>query len=227
MAQGPILAFIYAVKELQQAAARDGRGGGGLGANIAFVFEGEEENGSGGFRDAVRQNMQWCVLKLLFAGKFGTCQARSSVLLAWLVAAACLGEMMTPSKKRSDADGHSEMQPSYSKASGSKRKVRLALLCRFEGTQLVVISNTLWVGEQVPCLTYGMRGMISLSIEARFDALSLTPVCSMPARVQHTAEYNLLPSMVPSLISASAHSDIRCLADVAGQGPSQGPTLGQ
>ena len=38
---------------------------------------------------------------------------------------------------------------------------------RFEGTQLVVISNTLWVGEQLPCLTYGMRGMISLSIEAR------------------------------------------------------------
>jgi len=38
---------------------------------------------------------------------------------------------------------------------------------RFEGTQLVVISNTLWVGEQVPCLTYGMRGMISLSIEVR------------------------------------------------------------
>ncbi len=47
------------MKELQQAAARDGPGG-GLGANIAFVFEGEEENGSGGFRNAVRQNMQWC-----------------------------------------------------------------------------------------------------------------------------------------------------------------------
>ena len=31
----------------------------------------------------------------------------------------------------------------------------------------MVISNTLWVGEQVPCLTYGMRGMISLSIEVR------------------------------------------------------------
>ena len=58
--QGPILAFIYAVKELQQAAAR-GDARGGLGANIAFVFEGEEENGSGGFRDCVRQNMQWCV----------------------------------------------------------------------------------------------------------------------------------------------------------------------
>lgn len=38
----------------------------------------------------------------------------------------------------------------------------------FEGTQLVVISNTLWVGENVPCLTYGMRGMIAASIEVRF-----------------------------------------------------------
>ncbi len=35
----------------------------------------------------------------------------------------------------------------------------------FEGTTLVVISNTTWVGETVPCLTYGMRGMISLSIQ--------------------------------------------------------------
>lgn len=35
----------------------------------------------------------------------------------------------------------------------------------FEGTKLVVISNTTWVGENVPCLTYGMRGMIALSIE--------------------------------------------------------------
>ncbi len=34
-----------------------------------------------------------------------------------------------------------------------------------EGTQLVVISNTQWVGETMPCLTYGMRGMIALSIE--------------------------------------------------------------
>jgi di- and tripeptidase/Cys-Gly metallodipeptidase DUG1 len=28
----------------------------------------------------------------------------------------------------------------------------------------VIISNTNWVGESVPCLTYGMRGMISLSV---------------------------------------------------------------
>ena len=30
----------------------------------------------------------------------------------------------------------------------------------FAGSAAVVISNTLWVGERLPCLTYGMRGMI-------------------------------------------------------------------
>ena len=48
----------------------------------------------------------------------------------------------------------------------------------FEGTQLVVISNTQWVGETMPCLTYGMRGMIALSIEVSLlstpDALCST-----------------------------------------------------
>lgn len=52
--QGPILAFIYAVKELLETS-----GTAGLGCNVAFVFEGEEENGSGGFRDALRSNLQW------------------------------------------------------------------------------------------------------------------------------------------------------------------------
>lgn len=37
-------------------------GSGGLGCNVAFVFEGEEENGSGGFRNALRSNLQWCEL---------------------------------------------------------------------------------------------------------------------------------------------------------------------
>ena len=54
----------------------------------------------------------------------------------------------------------------------------------FEGTQLVVISNTQWVGETMPCLTYGMRGMIALSIEV---SLLSTPdvLCSTyPVLVQ-------------------------------------------
>ncbi|GFR43583.1 hypothetical protein Agub_g4680, partial [Astrephomene gubernaculifera] len=67
---------------------------GRLPVNVAFVFEGEEENGSRGFAQAVTQNLRW-----------------------------------------------------------------------FEGTQLIIISNTLWVGENAPCLTYGMRGMLSLSVQ--------------------------------------------------------------
>ena len=40
--QGPILAFIYAVKEMLE----EGQGpAGSLPVNVAFVFEGEEENG--------------------------------------------------------------------------------------------------------------------------------------------------------------------------------------
>ena len=57
---------------------------GSLPVNVAFAFEGEEENGSVGFEEAIQGNLHW-----------------------------------------------------------------------FEGTQLIVISNTLWVGERVPCLTYG------------------------------------------------------------------------
>jgi di- and tripeptidase/Cys-Gly metallodipeptidase DUG1 len=85
--KGPTLAFVYAVKELLAE-------GGPLPVNVAFVVEGEEENGSGGFREAVSDNIQW-----------------------------------------------------------------------FDGTAAVIISNTLWVGERVPCLTYGMRGMISATLE--------------------------------------------------------------
>ncbi len=41
--QGPILAFIYAVKEMLE----EGQGAdGSLPVNVAFVFEGEEENGT-------------------------------------------------------------------------------------------------------------------------------------------------------------------------------------
>lgn len=34
-------------------------GGGGLPANVAFIFEGEEENGSRGFKEALEQNLRW------------------------------------------------------------------------------------------------------------------------------------------------------------------------
>ncbi|KAL4857151.1 Cys-Gly metallodipeptidase DUG1 [Chlorella vulgaris] len=97
--KGPVLAFVYAVKELLEECKQ---GGSCLPANVVFLIEGEEENGSTGFHEAVQQNLRW-----------------------------------------------------------------------FQGTSLVVISNTLWVGERLPCLTYGMRGMISLSIEVRGPARDL------------------------------------------------------
>ena len=92
--KGPILAFIFAVKELLLNSSNGNCDG--LPVNVAFLFEGEEENGSTGFREAVTQNVSW-----------------------------------------------------------------------FEGTSLIIISNTNWVGESVPCITYGMRGMITFSIEVK------------------------------------------------------------
>jgi Cys-Gly metallodipeptidase DUG1 len=34
----------------------------------------------------------------------------------------------------------------------------------FSGTSLIVIANTNWVGENVPCITYGMRGLLCASL---------------------------------------------------------------
>jgi acetylornithine deacetylase/succinyl-diaminopimelate desuccinylase-like protein len=69
--------------------------------NFAFMFEGEEENGSLGFQESVAANLDW-----------------------------------------------------------------------FADAVLVVISNTVWVGENKPCLTYGMRGMVtaSLLVSAAYSA---------------------------------------------------------
>jgi len=86
--KGPLLAMVYAVKELAA------EGVGAMPVNVAFCFEGEEENGSKGFMEAVKGYMSW-----------------------------------------------------------------------FEGTKMVLCSNTLWIGETKPCLTYGMRGMISMSVQ--------------------------------------------------------------
>lgn len=63
----------------------------------------------------------------------------------------------------------------------------------FEGVDLIVISNTLWVGEKTPCLTYGMRGMLSLSVEV------LLP----PPLVPLVPNFSLVPSLVRSPTSHS------------------------
>jgi hypothetical protein len=82
---------VYAVKELLAEGTPQQPSGGGAGArtlpvNVAFVFEGEEENGSAGFHEAVQGSLHW-----------------------------------------------------------------------FAGTQLIVISNTLWVGEEARSLNLKHR----------------------------------------------------------------------
>eukprot|EP01025_Chloroclados_australasicus_P062170 TRINITY_DN8164_c1_g2_i2.p1 TRINITY_DN8164_c1_g2~~TRINITY_DN8164_c1_g2_i2.p1 ORF type:complete len:973 (+),score=141.50 TRINITY_DN8164_c1_g2_i2:301-2919(+) len=91
--KGPIIAFIFAIKEMIVSKQGDSSSP-GLPCNIAFVLEGEEENGSVGFKAVLEKYTRW-----------------------------------------------------------------------FEGTEVVIISNTQWAGENVPCLTYGMRGMITLTVE--------------------------------------------------------------
>jgi di- and tripeptidase/Cys-Gly metallodipeptidase DUG1 len=88
--KGPILAFIFAVMELIDKCGGIGR----LPMNIALLIEGEEENGSKGFKDTLVSNKHW-----------------------------------------------------------------------FKNTKLIVISNTLWIGKDKACITYGMRGMITMSVE--------------------------------------------------------------
>lgn len=55
--QGPILAFIYAVKEMMEEGQATQTA---LPVNVAFVFEGEEENG---------QSAYYCLLAMLCAAR--------------------------------------------------------------------------------------------------------------------------------------------------------------
>ncbi|KAF9338321.1 hypothetical protein BG006_005303 [Podila minutissima] len=79
--KGPILACIFAASELQEEQQLD--------VNVKFLIEGEEENGSVGFFQAVDQN-----IKL------------------------------------------------------------------FQEADVILLSNSYWLGEDIPCLTYGLRGVI-------------------------------------------------------------------
>ncbi|KAF9439364.1 hypothetical protein BGZ76_000025 [Entomortierella beljakovae] len=79
--KGPILACIFAASELQEEQALD--------VNVKFLIEGEEENGSVGFFQAVEQNIEL-----------------------------------------------------------------------FQEADVILLSNSYWLGEDIPCLTYGLRGVI-------------------------------------------------------------------
>ncbi|KAL0088636.1 hypothetical protein F4703DRAFT_1734820, partial [Phycomyces blakesleeanus] len=91
--KGPILACIFAVHELLKQ--------GDLDVDVLFLIEGEEENGSIGFQEALDEQ------------KAG---------LIWRI------------------------QP------------------LFEGVDVILLSNSYWLGEDVPCLTYGLRGVVHASI---------------------------------------------------------------
>ncbi|KAG0287582.1 hypothetical protein BGZ98_004588, partial [Dissophora globulifera] len=83
--KGPILACIFAASELQEEQQLD--------VNVKFLIEGEEENGSVGFFQAVEQNMEL-----------------------------------------------------------------------FQEADVILLSNSYWLGEDIPCLTYGLRGVIHSSL---------------------------------------------------------------
>lgn len=53
--QGPILATLFALRELQLEA----QPGKDLGVNLAFVYEGEEESEGAGCQEAIRQQRDW------------------------------------------------------------------------------------------------------------------------------------------------------------------------
>ena len=92
--KGPILAMVFALREVLDECSSSGSR---LPCNVTFVLEGEEENGSGGFDEAIKSP-----------------EAR-----------AILGT----------------------------------------STDVVLISNTLWLNDTQPCLTWGMRGMMTISVE--------------------------------------------------------------
>lgn len=105
--KGPLMAMIFAVARCwelmrrMEAAAAAGTASAAAGGShrpgrVAFVFvvEGEGENGSQGFREAILRNLEW-----------------------------------------------------------------------LSHTNLIVNCNNTWIGENTPCLTYGMRGLVKVRVE--------------------------------------------------------------
>lgn len=98
--------------------------------NFAFMFEGEEENGSLGFQESVAANLDW-----------------------------------------------------------------------FADASLVIISNTVWVGENRPCLTYGMRGMVTASLVVSTDVWMLLLPCHVWAcKVYSASEQPACPCSLGAIV---------------------------
>ena len=101
--KGPILAAAFAVSDLRRKLA--------LGLDVVMLIEGEEENGSRGFKDAIHQ-LKVRIPPLIFGhSTLMSCQ---------------------------EAIGHIDA---------------------------IILCNSYWIGENTPCITYGLRGVIHCSLE--------------------------------------------------------------
>ena len=154
--KGPVLAFIYAVKELLQAEG----GAGALPVNVAFLIEGAWEGG----------------LFVCWAEAGRAARGHRTMQCGWWPAQPGAPPGVEPaSPARPTGPGPpARPAPAGEEENGSAgfREAVSQNLRWFEGTRLAVISNTLWVGERTPCLTYGMRGMIAFSIDVKGEGAS-------------------------------------------------------
>lgn len=93
--KGPLIAIASAAADLRNSAT-------GLEVDLVMIIEGEEETGSAGFQDAIKNNLD------------------------------IIGEI-----------------------------------------DVILVSNSYWIGEDIPCLTYGLRGVIHASIGVSHIHLTL------------------------------------------------------
>ena len=101
--KGPILSAAFAISDLRRKLA--------LGLDVVMLIEGEEENGSRGFKDAIHQLKVRIPLLILGHSILISCQ---------------------------EVIGHIDA---------------------------IILCNSYWIGEDTPCITYGLRGVIHCSLE--------------------------------------------------------------
>ena len=111
--KGPMLAIAAAAADLRAAQM--------LEIDLVMVVEGEEETGSAGFQDAIKEN-----LVSLQSSCGGPC--------ADTVLQDVIGDI-----------------------------------------DVILVSNSYWIGEDIPCLTFGLRGVIHATIGVSLPIPSLRP----------------------------------------------------
>ncbi len=142
--KGPITAALYAVSDLLQAKALD--------SDIIFVIEGEEESGSRGFQDTIRQHK--------------------------------------------DLIGHIDY---------------------------VLLANSYWLDDEVPCLTYGLRGVLhaTVCIDSKHPDLHsgvdgsnmlsepLTDLTLLLSKLKTSKNHVNIPSFYDGILPLTAEEDQR------------------